>query len=193
MRIWVHDTPDWRGVGSLFVQRGDGSAPSLRLRHTQRNTVYRFDAARETLDARPADVWTTGDPVADCDAQQAQGQLQTEADGRTLRANGASAEVEGRSILALALAPSASRLAVLSADGTPGVNYVPFLGSGRVAGTRWHQVFAWPSLERIQGPVALPIGGEKETLLPCWSPSEAFVLYPNIVFYRVAIVAVDST
>jgi hypothetical protein len=188
----VRDTPAWREIGSLFVQTGANSS-ELWLRQNRRDTLYRFAKTDRRLHPLPPERWRDEALTADCDLQQARGQLETDVEGRSVRSNGQVAHANGSTVLSLALSPSTSRLAVLSADGPSGLNLLPFLGRAKVEGTRWHQVYAWPSLDLLHGPVALPIGGANETVFPCWSPSENYVLYPNIVFYRLAIVAVDTT
>lgn len=190
----VFDTPAWGVPGELLVRSERKDVTSLLIKNSERSSLYHFDPDTHSLSLARPDEWAqAGDSAADCGSWLAQSPDGFHADPEAgLSFGDRPVATEGETIVALVAAPSGDKLAVISAEGAPGGSPLPFLSGGGATGRHYAQILAMPELTPLISPVLLPIGGKGETISPCWSPDERFLVVVNFAFTRLSLVAIEA-
>ncbi|HEV2764155.1 MAG TPA: hypothetical protein VGV38_14320 [Pyrinomonadaceae bacterium] len=183
--------PTPRPQGSLLVRRESAGAGALLLRHTMRETLYRYDPAARALTQVGAEAWERAvGPVAECARQFAPPESKLALDQKADRlraAGGREVATAGRVPLALVASPSGRWVAVLSADGPKKGSLMPFSGD-TVLGRRLQQVLSLPAAAAVGSPVVLPVLNEGDVPVACWSADEQFIVYHDYNFYSLSVV-----
>lgn len=183
--------PTPRPEGAMMLRCETPGGGALLLRHTARETLYRYDPAGRTLAKAGVEEWerATG-PVAECDKQFAppQSVLVIDQKADALRAaDGRLIHTAGRVPLYLTASPGGKLVAVLSADGPKKGSPMPFSGD-RVLGRRHHQVHSLPGATAEGAAVLLPDFGEPNVPSACWSADEQFIVYHDYGFYALSVI-----
>jgi hypothetical protein len=182
--------PAPRPAGTLMLRRESAEGGALLLRHTARDSIYRYDPAARSLTPAPADVWQRASGrVADCGGQlpPASGALMVEQKSDRLLAGGREIATAGRVPLKVLASPSGRWAAVLSAAGPRVGSDGPVFGSA-VKGQRYHQLLSLPDAAPAGEASKLPVLREETPLDLCWSADEQFVVYADMGFFSLAIV-----
>lgn len=193
----LFELPEWRGLkleyGDRFeLRRESDGAGALLMKHSRREVVYSYDAERNTVTAVTDEEWQRArGTVAQCGRQflKMEGMLVTHE--QKLLAGGREIQAAGQTVLNAIESPSGRYVAVLSATGRAGTSVVPFSSGGVAAGQHYHQLLSLPDLTWTGKPARVPTRQDFETLLPCWSADEQFVLYRQINFNYLSVIKTD--
>jgi len=182
--------PEWQNLG---LQYGDelmlraSTNGALLLKHTRSEIVYRFEP-RQSLTAVGSTEWNRlKSSIAVC-AWQSPPMSVLRIDSYKLFASDRPITTAGRTVLKLASAPSGKRVAVLSASGSAATSILPFVGASGASGRYYHQVMSLPEVEPVGQPVEVPMQHEYDSLIPCWSTDERYVVYHEVTFHFLSIV-----
>ena len=152
--------------------------------------VYRFDSALRTFTQAEAGAWDHAtSAVVDCGlAGRGETPFLFKPRTDTLTYAGSAVKTRGRAVQSVVPSPDGKWVAVLSVDGFRLPSFMPFLGRGRVEGTRYHQVFSSATGLPVGDPVALPFDSKFDASHPCWSDDARYIVYPEFSFYFLAII-----
>lgn len=187
----LFETPAWQASGMLLVRSEEEEEGALLLKHSERETVYRYDPETQSLSGVASDIWQNArEPIGDCELQSGQSPQVLRIDPKSgqLLVDNRPITTTGATPLAILGSPSGNRVAVLSAEGPMSGSILPFLGRGGASGQHYHQVFSLPGVLPVWKSVRLPLSSEKVTLTACWSPNERYVIYADILFFSIVVV-----
>jgi len=106
----------------------------------------------------------------------------------SLTYSGRVVRTRGRTVQSVAGSPDSKWVAVLSVDGRRWPSLMPFIGRGRVMGTRYHQFFSRVDGKQVGETVHLPFDDKFDTSTPCWSADARFLVYPETSLRYLAII-----
>ena len=195
MRLF--ELPEWRGLkpeyGDRFeLRRESDGAGALLMKHSRREVVYSYDAERNTVTAVTDEEWQRArGTVAQCGQQFLKTEAMRVTQEHKLLAGGREIQAAGQTVLDAVESPSGRWVAVLSATGRAGTSVLPFSAGGGAAGQHYHQLLSLPDLIWKGKPARVPTPQDFESLIPCWSADEQFVLYRQINFNYLSVVKTD--
>lgn len=207
-------TAGWSADGSLLLRTDrDGARDSLVLRQltpeesmsrrygentssagapaSPQSISYRYVPGPPLLAQVDAAAWNNANgSECDCDSQGGTTPDPFELDGRknTLYYRGTAVPTSGRTVLWIAMSPTRSRVAVLSAEGARPDSVMPFLGVGGASGQHYHECFRASDGIRVGPVVRLPLVSHETAVMGCWSANEEFVVYYDILFQHLSVV-----
>jgi hypothetical protein len=189
-------TPEWQGREpeygeQIMLRRETASAGALLLKHSKRDTPYQYEIRSRTLVPISEQDWqgATG-PVAECGKQFAPAPQVLDIDraSNKLVSPEGSLPTTGRIPLRLTKSPSGKKVAVLSADGNLGSSVVPFSGGSGASGQHYLQIMSLPKVVALGQPSHIPHKRDYDSLIPCWSADEQFVVIYSSLFNYLSIV-----
>jgi hypothetical protein len=86
--------------------------------------------------------------------------------------------------------PSGNWVAVLSATG-PIIPPITLLNGDRILGRRYHEVKSLPDAVSAHSSIQIPVVNTVSTLELCWSADEKFVVYNDVEFSSLVVVATN--
>lgn len=192
----IFELPEWRGLtpeyGDQFSLRREAEgAGALLLKHGRRDVVYKYDPDRRTLTAAGGGKWQQArGAVAQCNSQFPKAELLV-TQAHKLLAGGKEIPAAGKTVLSVGEAPGGKLAAVLSASGEVAGSVIPFSEGGGASGDYYHQLLSLPGMTWVGAPVRVP--SRHDTLIPCWSADEQFVVYRQTNFNYLSIIRVESS
>jgi hypothetical protein len=188
----------WQGEkalhGQMMLRREAEGSGALLIRHSERPTVYAYDPAKRSLTPADEGAWErAAGAVAECEAQAPPPYSVLHIDPETHRLLAGSREVgtAGKTALVLRASPSGRRAAVLSATGSIVEGILPFSGGSGASGQYLHQTLSLPEATPVGATVGVPVRRSGDSLTPCWSADERFVVYYHVLFFYLSIVEAD--
>ena len=159
--------------------------------------VYRYDSQTGNLSLVDDETWSLeGGPIADCRRDYIEGAQAVRFDSmsRRLTVNGSEVGAAGRLILKVNVAPSQSKVVIVSASGPKMFSLMPLTGDPGAFGQHYQQVLSLETLQFINGAVRLPFitAVEQELIRICWSPDERYIVYGNFLGDWISVVPVES-
>jgi hypothetical protein len=158
--------------------------------HVPNDPLYRFTPGAETLELVENRYWSVScGPTTDELQQLLPSDFTVALDygTRTLRHDGKVLPTTGRSVLRVALSPNQRYCAVLSADGEYRQD---MLFGTTVGGYRYHQVFRTNDGSEVGSAVILNKTTRSDDITLCWSPNLRYVLYYDMYFRNLWVIAV---
>jgi hypothetical protein len=190
--------PAWQDVGLEYgdqlMLRESVDGDALLLKHSRRDTIYKYDPSTHSLTAVSNAEWLrTNTPIAECGKQGDPSPLllKIETASHQLFAGDRPIKAAGRTALKLTEAPSGKFAAVLSASGNADTSIIPFTGGSGASGQYYHQIMSLPDVQAVGQPVRLPVRRKNDSLIPCWSADERYVIYHQVTFNYLSIVTTD--
>ena len=186
---WQGRMPEYGDQIMLRRETKDGGA--LLLKHSKRETVYRYDPAAAGLTTISEQTWNAASgPIAECAKQfpPPAHVLSIDKASNRLIAGNRTINTTGRTVLKLAESPGKRWVAVLSASGPMKPSLIPFSGGSAASGEHYHQVFSLPDAVPVGAAVQLPMERDSDLLIPCWSADENTVIYHEILFAYLSVV-----
>ena len=191
----------WQGVGlqygdQLMLRNESEATGALLLKHNRLDTIYRYDPRRRTLSAESDAVWRGAQtPIAECGKQgyPTPSLLRIDTQSHRLFAGERVIQAAGRTALKLAAAPSGKFTAVLSASGEAGTSVLPSSGGSGASGQYYHQIMSLPDAKALGQPVRLPVQRSYDSLIPCWSADEKYIVYHQVTFNYLLVVQADPS
>lgn len=188
--------PAWKDLGlkygdqlMLRLESRDGGA--LLLKHSRSQTIYKYDPAAQILTRVNSFRWTrAGTAIAECgkESYPASSAMRIDTSSHQLFAGNRAVPTAGRTALKLTAAPSGRWVAVLSASGSPATSLLPFSGGSVASGEYYHQVMSLPEANSFNPAMRLPLQHKLDSLIPCWSSDEQYVVYYQVTFNYLSIV-----
>lgn len=194
-------TPEWehKHIGELYtgrlqLRRETEAGGPLLLKRVDLEPVYRYDPQTRTLSAVTDKEWlNAGGPIARCLDQLAKpGGVRIRVDHGTHKLLVAEREVSTAASIALSslTSPSGNWVAVLSATG-PIIPPITLLNGDRILGRRYHEVKSLPDVVSARSSIQIPVVNTVSTLELCWSADEKFVVYNDVEFSSLVVVATN--
>lgn len=189
-------TPEWQGREpeygeQVMLRRETPNGGALLLKHSKRDTPYRYEIRSRALVPIAEQEWqmATG-PVAECGKQFAPAPQVVDIDraSNKLVSPEGSLPAAGRTPLRLTQAPNGKKVAVLSAEGNLGSSVVPFSGGSGASGQHYLQIMSLPKVATLGKPSRIPHKRDYDSLIPCWSADEQFVVIYSSQFNYLSIV-----
>lgn len=189
-------TPEWQGREpeygeQIMLRREAPSAGALLLKHSKRDALYRYESRSPALVPIAEREWqrATGQ-VAECGKQFAPAPQVLDIDkaSNKLVSPEGPLPTAGRTPLRLTKSPSGKQVAVLSAAGNLGSSVVPFSGGSGASGQHYLQIMSLPKVVALGQPSHIPHKRDYDSLIPCWSADEQFVLIYSSLFNYLSIV-----
>ena len=193
-------TPEWQGREPLYgeqllLRRESKDGGALLLKHSQRETLYRYELGSESLAPISETEWqrATG-PVAECGKQFAPApkMLDIDRSANKLVAPGHTLSTAGRTPLKLTASPSGKKVAVLSADGDLRSSVVPFTGGSGASGQHYLEIMSLPQAVTLGQPGRVPHKRDYDSLIPCWSADEQLVVIYSSAFNYLSIIETQT-
>jgi hypothetical protein len=188
--------PAWQEIG---LEYGDQlmlrkSGDALLLKHSRHDTIYKYDPSRQSLTAVSNAEWLrTNTPITECGKQgyPSPSLLKIDTQSHQIFAGDRTIKAAGRTALKLTEAPSGKFAAVLSASGNADTSIIPFAGGSGASGQYYHQVMSLPDVRAVGQPVRLSVRRKYDSLIPCWSADERYIVYHQVTFNYLSIVTTD--
>lgn len=171
-------------------KRGEGH---LLLKNSARSEIYSYDPNAGTLSLVANNFWenATGEIGDRCGGPPTSNPWLHIDDSDRLVDRDEQIETAGETALRFKTSPSGKFIAVLSANGFKYPSIIPFMGKGGTFGQHYHQLLLAKDLSATGRRVPLPFVTARKLFSPCWSPDERFVVYTEVLYHRITIVAVD--
>ncbi len=191
--------PAWRDVGleygdRLMLRRESQNGGSLLLKHNRRETVYKYyEKTKVLIAAGPFEWQRASSPIAECDKQSypSQSVMRIDTQSHQLFAGNRAIAATAPTALKLGAAPSGRWVAVLSASGSADKSILPFTGGSGASGQYYHQIMSLPDAIAVGPPLRVPLRREYDSLIPCWSADEQYVVYYQVNFNYLSIVTTN--
>ena len=182
------NTNEWQVPGALFLRYG--ARNDILIRHKSSDIIYSIVLDSMQFRRQPKEIWDSASTVVtDCDAQPktvASG-FDYDRDKGILLVDKTKVETAGEVVLAVVQSPSKKMISVLSAEERKR-SLLPFYGKSIGLGKHYHELIDVSSKTQINDFLLLPIGGPKESLQICWIHDEKYLLYADILRFRLVIV-----
>jgi hypothetical protein len=188
--IALLNTPAWQGGipqygEQLMLRREAEGQRALLLKHSGRETAYRYDPRTRNLTSVTEQEWSrAGGPIAECGKQfpPPRQVLRIDERSRKLMAGPREIFTAGSTVLKMTVSPGDHFVAVLSAAGQMRPSLLPFLGGGGAAGPHFHQTVSLPDAVVIGKTLRIPVQRDNDVLGSCWSADEEMIVYYDILF-----------
>jgi len=191
---WAGGMPEYGE--QIMLRREIKDRGPLLLKHSKRDTVYRYDPAATSLTAVSEQTWNAASsPIAECGKQFSPPPdvLRIDKASNSLMAGTRPISTAGRTVLKLTESPSKRWVAVLSAAGPLKSSLIPFSGGSAASGEHYHQVLSLPDAVPVGTAVQLPLERDSDLLVPCWSADEKEVIYHELLFSYLSVVETQVT
>jgi hypothetical protein len=188
--------PAWKDLGlkygdQLMLRLESRAGGALLLKHSRSEIIYKYDRDAKNLTQVNIVRWTSaGTAIAECGKESYPGSTAMRIDtlSHQFFAGNRAVPTAGRTVLKFSPAPSGKWVAVLSASGDPATSLLPFTGGSGASGEYYHQVMSLPEAKSFNPAMRLPLQHKLDSLTPCWSSDEQYVVYHQVTFNYLSIV-----
>lgn len=193
------ETSAWRGTEQaygegLLLRQDSKQGDVLLIKHSQHDTVYKYDPRGRSLSVAAREEWRQADGlIANCVEQNYPplDLLRIDETTNTLLAGSRSVATKGATALKLTAAPSGKWAAVLSATGRKADSILPFIGGSGATGHYYHQVLSLPDAVPFKQAVQVPKQRANDSLIACWSANEQYVVYFQVSFNYLSVIPTE--
>jgi hypothetical protein len=194
----LFQTPDWIDSGNYGInieirrEKAEGGALLFKP-DTKPTLIKRYDPQAKTLVNVAPESWDmAAGTIARCEEQSKPfGRLEIDPETRQLvDENKAVVLTKGKHVMDFVRSPSATKVAVLSADGyRRSGSFFPVGGSdGAASGQNWHQVYSLEKRRMEAGATRIPLAEAFDNPKTCWSADDKFVVYITPLFSSLSVI-----